>query len=726
MKLKQPTAERISAVSFTILMLLILFRGTAHASAPVSPTFADRYDYNGCSVYYNTVTAGDVNGDGIPDIVCKGGSALNVLFGNGDGTFRPGPSSPIANSGGGGPTVIDVNSDGKLDVISVGGATNTGPVGFVVSLGNGDGTFQPGTYYAAGTDPLAIYIVSGDFNGDGIIDFAGLTNSGAWVYIGMGGGTFRPGVLYRVSSYLYAGFAVADFNGDGRLDLAVAIQNGNVANGIAVLPGRGDGTFGPEVDTATPFTVFTFVAGDFNSDGHPDIVARPVLSNSGLLYLGKGDGTFHLVRPVTLTAASGDLAAADLNGDGFLDIVTAAGEIVFGNGKGYFSAPLSYPVPTSTANYGVVPAVLRGGGLVDLIFIDLYSQISVLLNTGRGRFQAGKTVPISGGGAFCGVSADFNHDGDPDLAVVVSNGLSILLGTGTVASPYTQGQTIAYSPFSCPVMGDLNGDHIADLLVTTTDGQVVAYLGNGDGTFTAAARPTAISANGTLALGDFNGDGKLDFALTSNLLAYGNGDGTFQAPAPYIPQVLGNNMSGIASARLHGGKFSDIVLTDFIKNIAYVLINNGQGGFTQTTFDPGECAGPMNPVLADLNGDGAKDLLIGCGVASVPIYLNNGAGVFTFNQILEYGAVADSETVVVADVNGDGILDIVVQGNGDIEIFAGQGSMTYTPTVYIGSGGAPGPVIAVNAHGQHPSAGKPDLLTPDASGLINIFFNTTR
>jgi hypothetical protein len=527
-----------------------------------------------------------------------------------------------------------------------------------------------------------------------------------------------------LSGSLYlSGLASVDVNGDGKLDLVALIQNGNVTNGIAVLLGKGDGTFGPEVDTVTPF-IGSFAVGDFNSDGHPDVFLSTTGSTAGLLYLGKGDGTFQLARQVNLASGPVTVAAADVNGDGFLDIVTSAGEVVLGNGKGFFSQPVYYPVPTSTSNWGVVPAALRPGGPVDLIFIDLYQQISVLLNTGKGRFQDGKTVPISGGGAFCGVSADFNRDGHPDLAVGVSNGLSILLGTGKASSPYTQGQTITYSPYSCPVMGDLNGDGIEDLLVTTSDGQAVAYLGHGDGTFTAAT-PTTISANGALALGDFNGDGKIDFALTSNLLAYGNGDGTFQTPAPYIPQVLGNNTVGIASARLHGGKLSDIVLTDFIKNIVYILINNGQGAFTQATFDP-ICAGPMNAVLADLNGDGSKDLLIGCGVASVPIFLNNGSGGFTFNQMLEYGAVADSETVLVADVNGDGILDIVVQGNSDIEVFAGQGSLTYTPTIYIGSGGAPGPVMAVNAHGQRPAFGKPDLLTPDASGVINVFFNTTR
>jgi len=362
----------------------------------------------------------------------------------------------------------------------------------------------------------------------------------------------------------------------------------------------------------------------------------------------------------------------------------------------------------------------------DLVFANFYPGISVLLNNGKGTFGEGVTVPISGGGAYCAVTADFNRDGISDLAVTVAEGLSILLGTGKASSPYTQGQLITYSESSCPVLGDLNGDGILDLFVTTGDNQAVGYLGNGDGTFTQAATTTALSSNGIPVLGDFNGDGKLDFALSSNLLAYGNGDGTFQTPAPYIPNVKGNNIVGIAAGRLRGGERSDIVLTDFISNIVYVLLSTGKG-FIESTFGTvTSCSSPINPVLADINQDGFPDLVIGCGGANVPIYTNNGEGVFTYATTLNYVQVADAAFPLVADVNGDGIPDVVIQGNDDLGIFTGEGSLTFSTPLYIGFGSEPGHVIAVDAHGQSIHSGEPDLITPGGTGVMNIFFNTTK
>ena len=182
-----------------------------------------------------------------------------------------------------------------------------------------------------------------------------------------------------------------------------------------------------------------------------------------------------------------------------------------------------------------------------LVFVDQVGGLSVLLNVGKGRFQEGESIPVSGGIPGCAVAADFNGDGKRDLAVGMQNGISILLGTGNPSSPYTQGAVILLPLSSCAAAGDLNGDGIPDLLVTSgyPNGAAVVFLGKGDGTFAQAAQTTPLSMTGLVALGDFNGDGKLDFALTSNLLAYGNGDGTFQTPAPFIPQVFRETSSGL-------------------------------------------------------------------------------------------------------------------------------------------------------------------------------------
>jgi hypothetical protein len=692
-------------------------------AATVNPTFADRYDYGNCSSGYDDVAAGDINGDGVVDLVC-GGYGLTTLLGNGDGTFRIGPTSNIGSSDG--PVLLDLNGDGKADVITRASETVAGPYGLRVSFGNGDGTFVAGPFYQIGSDRFAFYIVTGDFNGDGIVDVATESENGVWVFLGEGGGVFRPGVLFPLnqSGGAVEPLAVADFNGDGKLDIIAALNN----TGVAVFLGNGDGTFQPEIDTIVPFILTAFATGDFNGDGKPDEFVVSDEYSQGLLYLGNGDGSFTLTRQVNIASAPSWVATADFNGDGFLDIVTSGSDVLFGNGKGYFSAPTYYPIASNGDAGYVLPAYLRAPGLTDLVFINFYGGLSILLNSGKGKFEDGKAVPVSGGGVYCAVSADFNGDGIPDLAAAVDSGTSILLGTGKSGSPYTQGQLLSYPLFSCPVIGDFNGDGIHDLLVTSGAGTAITFLGNGDGTFTQVAKTTPLSSNGTLVVGDFNGDGKLDFALNSNLLAYGNGDGTFQTPVPFIPQVISTNIIGIAAARLNADRESDIVLVDFVSNLVYVLLSNGNKGFTQTTFNSatnGGCDAPINPVLADVNGDGKQDLVLGCDGPAVPIYLNNGAGAFTYSGVTLSGGI-DTGFPLVTDVNGDGIADIVVQDDFDLTIFPGLGSMTFGASTEIGTGSYPGHVLAVDAHRQRYLSGKPDLLVPDASGVVNVYFNTTK
>jgi hypothetical protein len=141
---------------------------------PATPTFFARYDYMGLDSL--GVQVADTNGDGIPDLIADGDGII-VLLGNGDGTFHTGPVSYTTVFGG---TFVaaDMNGDGKVDVVLPG---NEGgpyyPVGIAVCLGNGDGTFQSGTFYEV-PDSGVDFVVVRDFNGDGIPDVAAAGASG--------------------------------------------------------------------------------------------------------------------------------------------------------------------------------------------------------------------------------------------------------------------------------------------------------------------------------------------------------------------------------------------------------------------------------------------------------------------------------------------------------------------------------------------------------------------
>src|SRR5262249_42454842 len=137
--------------------------------------------------------------------------------------------------------VGDFDGDGHLDLA----VANSGEDSVSVLLGNGDGTFQPQLAYALPMSPQ--WVAAGDFNGDGLLDLA-ISGNRVSVLLGEGDGTFQPPVT-MAAGLLSSSLVAGDFNGDGRLDLAAAWDDGTGQgnDGVAVLPGNGNGTFGAPV-----------------------------------------------------------------------------------------------------------------------------------------------------------------------------------------------------------------------------------------------------------------------------------------------------------------------------------------------------------------------------------------------------------------------------------------------------------------------------------------------
>jgi hypothetical protein len=447
------------------ILLFLLCCGGIAAATVTQPAFFGRRDYPSAPGF---AVVADINGDGIPDVITMGPFGLDALLGNGNGSFRVGPTSTIGGQlGFFGIVPIDLNGDGNIDLVIA------QPGGIEVCLGNGDGTFQPAVAYGPGGGG---FIAVGDFNGDGIPDVAIPNSNGIYLYTGQGGGVFSPGVLTPVSpsgSLANRTLVAADFNGDGKLDLAVATLQ---PSGFIVMLGNGDGTF--QAPTAYTGTSPTWVAaGDLNGDGHPDIV---VSSGSAFVYLNNGHGQFSQTTSVPLSGPQ--LAIGKINGDDIPDLVSSTGSVAFGIGHGKFAPPVSYAVESSGSTADVVLAELTTNGRMDII-AGQNGALSVLLNEGNGTFVDGEWTSVLGSGN-CGAAADFNGDGKPDLAVPTTSGITVLFGTGNASAPYSTGPSFAVSGVGCPITGDLNGDGVPDLLVGANGlGGVGAYLGNGDGTF---------------------------------------------------------------------------------------------------------------------------------------------------------------------------------------------------------------------------------------------------
>ncbi len=269
----------------------------------------------------SAIAAGDFNGDGMLDLAITnlGNDNLTILLGNGDGTFRA-AASPAT---GGQPVAVatgDLNSDGKLDLAVV----NQGSYNVTILLGNGDGTFSPASASAdTGAVPEAITV--GDFNGDGKLDLAvtNSANSNVSILLGNGDGTFTSAAAAPATGPSPYAIAAGDFNGDGKLDLAV-VNQGDC--GLTILLGNGDGTFTPAAASAVPpgISNYSIAVADFNADGKPDLAVANNGSGQATILLGNGDGTFAPTASPPVTGANPwGVAAGDFNGDGRIDLVTA-------------------------------------------------------------------------------------------------------------------------------------------------------------------------------------------------------------------------------------------------------------------------------------------------------------------------------------------------------------------------------------------------------------------
>ncbi len=436
----------------------------------------------------------------------------------------------------------------------------------------------------AGVLPSAI--VTGDFNGDGKLDWV-VANAGdntLDLYLGNGDGTAQPPVIIPLVGQSPVSLAAADLTGDGKLDLVVAESDSQT---VGILFGNGDGTFQPEIELpAFPVQTLAIAVADVNKDGHPDLIvgvagnSQTAATGRFAVMLNEGNGNFgapiYAPNSPSLQFPSGsELSVADVNKDGFPDVLVTGDDdnggstqIFLGNGDGTFTAGQV----VDGSQEGLLPRIVQnavladvnGDGCPDAIVVDSYAEGSIYLGDCKGDFDTPNALVYGMGDNPYGLAlADVNGDGYPDLII------------GGVPLPQ---DTIAF-------VGDVTGDTVG------------VRLNDGTGHF-------------------------------GPLQVYRGDPGIF----------------ALAVADLSGTGYPDIITADQNANSAMVYLNNGSGGFGEPEggYDgeyEGSIDGFFNPpesgfLATDVNGDGLPDLTLieaedaSTNLFQITVMLNQGSGLF--------------------------------------------------------------------------------------------------
>ena len=683
------------------------------------------------------IAHGDVNGDGKVDIAIGGDNNIQVYVNAGNGVFLP----PVMYAAGQLVSSIafgDMNGDGKDDLATT-NTISTGGTTISVLLNKGDGTFAPLVSYAAGTGTKLLAV--GDVDGDGKADIAVANEDSSGmgtllILLNNGNATFAAPASYPFGAAGWGGIALADLNGDKRLDVVLSNGGSGVKNSYAgVFLNNGNGTFHAIVNYPVSDGVDMVALGDVNGDGAIDIAVETSSSGRAIdVLINKGNGTFATsVRHLLGTNYAEGFSLGDLNGDKMADIAFTNSQpdyisVLLAGSNGTLASPVSYVAGPS--NRLVLLTDVTGDGKADLIAApsNRSGVLSVLINRGDGTLIASPTFIDPAAIETVAVAmGDINGDGKPDVALANhgSNSISVFLDNGKGGLGAAVSYVVGVNP-SAVALTDVTGDGRVDLIAANSTSNTISVLtNNGTGVFSAPASYATGMKPVAIASGDFNGDGKTDLAIAnfgsgniSVLLNKGNVG--FAAAVSY---GAGANPNSIAAADLDGDGKVDLAVANNCCNVS-VLLNSGNGTFA-SAVNYSDGAGPVGVALGDVNADGLVDMVVanGSSSGSVSVFLNKGKGVFA--PAVDFPANPNEISVALGDLDGDGRPDVIVTSYNPnlpsaVSVLLNKGAGVFGPSVDFFAGTNPAGVAIGDLNGD----GQNDLAVAVESGCT-LLLNTT-